>query len=265
MNRSVAFLDVLGFKQLVNSTSAEELGLAYTAASNNLGRLIRPLMEPGKEPTFFPSRDLEKPYCIKHTFSDSIILVSHDDTEQSALELLIYTLRVVQTLMVQKFLVRGGVSFGDMYINIKDAIFVGKALTEAWELEEKQEWAGVTINNNLESKFPSIFNGTRNFGDILNCLFPKYSVPMKSGAIEELYTINWRWNLFVKNGTKVLFPNASDWATKRKVDNSLTYAKKMRDSGLAYPKNANDAPIEVRAYYISDGPPPWTSSHGDEY
>ena len=209
---------------------------------------------------------INEEYCISYIFSDSIILATYDDTETNALKLLVFTYKLIRTMMVQGFLVRGGISYGDMYIDLEDSVFIGTALTEAYELEMNQEWAGITIHDNFVKAFPNIFNNSLKYAEYLNCLFVKYPVPMKRGPVKELYTINWRWNLVVQQGTKSLLGNPTDWAAKVKVENTLAYAKYIRNKPLAYPVDYSACPIEIRTMYVAEGEPgEIMPKHGDEY
>jgi hypothetical protein len=218
------------------------------------------------EVSFFPSRTKGEQYCHSTVFSDSIILSSHDDSQESVLKLLIFTFLITRMMMVQGFLVRGGVSFGDMFVDLKSNIFVGSALTNAYQLEMKQEWAGVTIDSKIVDSFPDLFDGSHEYGKYLNYLFVKYLVPMKKGEVREEYTVNWRWNLTVESGTKSLLKSPTDWAAKTKIDNTLAYAKFIRSNKLAYPRKKTECPIEIRGLYVAaGGPTAPVPKHGDEY
>jgi hypothetical protein len=266
MNHAVTFIDVLGFKEMIDSHSSDELGDKYkTAISNALGMNDNGFKNPN-EPSFFPSRAKGEQYCNSTVFSDSIILSSHDDSQESVLKLLIFTFLITRMMMVQGFLVRGGVSFGDMFVDLDSNVFVGSALTNAYQLEMKQEWAGVTIDSSIVVSFPSLFDSSHKFGKYLDYLFVKYLVPMKRGEVKEEYTINWRWNLTVEKGTKSLLKASRDWAAKTKIDNTLAYAKFIRLNKLAYPRKKAECPIEVRSLYSAAGEPTGTlPDHGDEY
>ncbi|BBB29138.1 hypothetical protein [Neptunomonas japonica] len=266
MNRAVAFIDVLGFKQKIVSESATDLGEKYKRVIRNALEKHSINADFSKEPAIFPEMSGDDEFCISNVFSDSIILSSFDDSETNCLKLLVFTYRLARSMIVQGFLVRGGISYGDMFVDLEDDIFVGTALTEAYELEMNQEWAGITIHDNLVNAFPHIFDGTREYAGYLNCLFVKYPVPMKRGEVKELYTINWRWNLIIQKGTKSLLGEPTDWAAKVKIDNTLKYAKFIRSNPLAYPADSFDCPIEIRTMYAAEGPPgDKMPSHGDEY
>ena len=40
-------------------------------------------------------------------------------------------------------MIRGGISFGEAYINEEESVFVGKPIVEVYQLEKSQQWAGV--------------------------------------------------------------------------------------------------------------------------
>jgi hypothetical protein len=266
MNRTVAFIDILGFKNKINEQSANDLGKNYKRAIRYALEKYQVNLNSSKEPSFFTNISKGDEYCISYIFSDSIILASFDDTEINTCKLLIFTYRLMRTMIVQGFLVRGGISYGDMYIDLEDSIFVGTALTQAYELEMKQEWIGVTIHENVVNAFPNIFNGSYKYGNYLKNILVKYQVPMKYGEIRNLYTINWRWNLIVEKGTKSLFGKTNDWASKVKIDNTLNYTKYIRNSSLDYPFKPSECPIEIRALYVAEGKPrKIMPKHGDEY
>lgn len=264
MKRTVAFIDILGFRAMIQDLPAEELGKKYQQALHYaLEKYEPPKMEAHNEPSFWST---ETDYCIKHVFSDCVIFVSHDDSEDSCLRVLIFAYKFMRSMLGYGFLLRGGISYNDLFVDLKNSIFVGRALTESYELEQKQEWVGITIHRNVAETFPRIFSGELKHGEFLKCLFVQYLVPMKSGKITEEYTINWRWNLVIEKGTKSLFKDPTDWRAKVKHENSLIYAKFIRANSLAYPTSDRICPIEIRRMYMMSRPPGGIMpDHGDDY
>lgn len=267
-NRTVAFLDILGFRQLIESKSAEEIGNRFAKV---VGQLVPALNrklpnERGGHPTFFPDWNPDRPWCIYHSFSDSIILISDDESEESSLALLIYSLRVTQIMLGSKLPVRGAIVHGEMFIDEGQSMFLGKALTRAYELENQQNWIGVLIDDTVESAFPGILTGDQPVTGLRSALFPRYEVPMKTGKVREYHTLNWRWNLIVDDGTKSMFNDDGTWAAKAKIDEALRYAQFIRKSQLAYVADQNIVPLEVRTLVFAKGPPgDKYPPHGDEY
>jgi hypothetical protein len=213
---------------------------------------------------FIPTESDGMDRCLKFTFSDSIILISHDETELGALKLLLYALRASQALIVHHFPVRGAISYGEMYVDQANSVFLGKALTSAYELEQRQNWIGVAIDETLPQAFPSLLVGEPG-AEVRKSLFPRYEVPMKSGPIQVLHTLYWRWNMTIASGTKSLFGDGGDWAHKTKIKATLEYALEMRKSGRAYPNANAPVPAEVWPFFLSDTPEGPPQHHGDEY
>lgn len=267
MNRTVAFLDILGFRAMVEAEPLETLGERFSKIiGDTLPAINRKFGEFTGEPTFFPDVPVGEEWCIAHAFSDSIILVATNDSERGCLALLIYALRATQALIALGLPVRGGVAHGELYINRRKSVFVGKALIHAYDLEQSQNWIGVALDPSVSKAFPSLFAEAGPFAQVRRCLFPPYEVPMKSGAIRMLHTLNWRWNLVVTRGTRSLFHHQRDSSARTKSDAALAYARHIRKAGLAYPGDDVPVPIEARPLYIADGPPTQKPPrHGDEY
>ena len=89
---------------------------------------------------------------------------------------------------------------------------------------------------------------------------------MKRGSVSEEYCINWRWNLIAEKGTQSLLGSPTEWSAKTKTENTLKFAKYIREAPLAYPSDQSDCPIEIRSMYVAEGEPGEVMPrHGDEY
>lgn len=259
---TVAFLDVMGFKKMVSEKPVHELANRYEYWLIDVpNHLLRPDPAYSAQPTLFPEHPPNMPLCQKHVFSDSIILISNSDKGMDCLKLLVYAWRLTQSLIGCGFPVRGGITHGEMYINNKERLYLGQALTAAYELEQKQDWIGVSIQPNLWNYYPKLHSIIQDSNNILSDLFFEYEVPLKNGSAR-MHTLNWRWNLIVKNGTRSLFPLSYEKEVYRKQQNTLDYAKAIRDSARIYIQDQKDLPVELRSYYIGDTEPPFP--HGDD-
>lgn len=265
--RTVAFIDILGFKELVKTNSADELGTRFTKiVSGIISNMNGKLDDLPSDLTFLPNFHCGEPYCISFVFSDSIILISNDESEESCLALLLYSLRVSQLLIGNNFPIRGAITFGEMYVDRDNSLFLGKALTHAYELEQSQNWVGLVIDKSIPDKFPNVLTSDTPTPGLRPKLFPKYEVPMKNGPIKSLYTLNWRWNWMSPKGIKHFFKDPNDWLAKVKIDAALDYALEMRKRNLAGPINDKSIPLEVRPIYIQEVPSIGEPlKHGDEY
>jgi len=260
--RTVAFLDILGFRQMIMDTPLSELVEKYERRIAEVESMRHPMFKKSEVPTLFSEHPKHSPLCEQHVFSDSIILVSTDNQAISALKLLIHAWRLSQAFIAFKMPLRGGIAFGELYSNPLRHICVGKALTAAYELEQMQAWIGVSIDRTVEDAFPELFSAEVASLGLLEDVFLRYNVPMKDGVFKELRTLNWRFNLIVEEGTRSLFVNSGPADVMQKVVNTLDYAKAVVRSGRVYVSDQSKLPVELRSMWIGNKEPPF--KHGDD-
>lgn len=145
--------------------------------------------------------------------------------------------------------VRGAVAHGEMYVDEENSLFLGKALTRAYELEQRQNWICVALDESVIEAYPGLWQEGE-YAWLTEALFPRYEVTMKSGRISSLRTVNWRFNLVVAEGTESLFDDKGDWPARAKIEGALNYAYAMRLQGFAYPPAERVMPLEVRPFLI---------------
>lgn len=112
----VAFLDVMGFSNLVNNrgNNYDQLESYFTKITEILEKL----------------RD-DKAEIQSLLISDSIILIAPKD-EQGFIQLLWAIRRIQSILLWKKILLRGAVSYGEIYYNDEKNIIVGKGFIRAY-------------------------------------------------------------------------------------------------------------------------------------
>lgn len=259
--RTVAFLDILGFRQTVLTTPLSELSEKYERQIAMADSMNHPESLVSNTPSLFPNHPPSTPLCQRFIFSDSIILVSLDDTAVSALKLLVHAWRLSQAFIAFQMPLRGGIAVGDLYSNPVRNICLGTALTKAYDLERSQAWIGIAIHASVEEAFPELrLSGDKNQG-LLDDIFLRYPVPMTNGASQSLRTLNWRFNLIVEKGTRSLFASDGPPDVMQKVANTLKYAETVVHSGRIYVADQSDLPVELRSMWIGGNEPPFP--HGD--
>jgi hypothetical protein len=133
-NKIVAFIDVLGFSELVYSENLKHIESYFNEISQEFSKVA-------KKNTF-------KYYLI----SDSIVISTN--FTKSDLVLLIKSLSTLQVkLMVQGVIVRGAISSGKLYQNKLKSIIVGTGLINAFNLEKKAIYPRIIIDRNLIFNF----------------------------------------------------------------------------------------------------------------
>jgi hypothetical protein len=118
-DRFVAFIDVLGFKELVKSGNIENLETYFNRITEVLDKLR-----------------IRKAKVESFLISDSIILIAPPGN--TGLRQLLEAIRTIQSsLLWKKILLRGAVSYGPVYYNAERNIIVGMGFIKAYLLEKE--------------------------------------------------------------------------------------------------------------------------------
>jgi hypothetical protein len=124
-------------------------------------------------------------------FSDTFFLYTRSDQTQS-MQQLIQTVGwlLFATMMAESGLrIRGGISFGEAYIDEDESVFVGNPIVEAYQLEKKQQWAGVALTQSAVAKIPERARS----GYLADWWVIPYDVPLKEKQTLQTLAVNWTW------------------------------------------------------------------------
>lgn len=128
--RYVAFLDVLGFSALIaGDRDGERLGEYLAALTAAVA-------------------DGEAAAAVDYVaFSDSVILVSADDTEKSFEAVVVASARCLHFLLERDVAVRGAIAVGPTIFSKsgENRFVAGSAVVEASRYEQIQDWVGVML------------------------------------------------------------------------------------------------------------------------
>lgn len=172
-DRFVLYLDIMGFKDRVNRVDVEQLKeqlLLFKTKNNKL----KPLLVAG---------DTKNTLIDMAQFSDSIVLVTCDTKNEDLNRISKAATILMQTALQTGFALRGAVTKGKMVFDKENQLFFGKALVDAYLLEEELCYYGVVFHESMEES-------------ILKAITKKYipiediSVPLKKGMSKH-YHIAW--------------------------------------------------------------------------
>ena len=127
--RWVAYLDLLGFGELVRTENWVNIFSDYTLAIEH----------------FMRESHVDAPTIEKVWFSDTFILFSPDDTVLSFTAIESAARLFVNSLVSRGIPIRGAISCADLYADKKNSLFFGKALLEAYHYGENQDWIGLVL------------------------------------------------------------------------------------------------------------------------
>lgn len=143
-DRWFAYLDLLGFKNLVQTESIEDVLPVYSEAL----RRMRTACKLGRE----------QAGLINSWFSDTFIIYSGSDSLEDFAHVESAARIFFQLLIMKRIPVRGCISHGKLYSQAKRNIFVGEALIEAHTYGEALDWVGFclapSVERELKDKLP---------------------------------------------------------------------------------------------------------------
>lgn len=136
-----AFLDVLGFSSVVSGDRHAERIDAYL---NSLNGIL--------------DNKREVPVVEYVVFSDSIVITTRDDTDQSFEALVARCSTVFGSLLQTEIAVRGAIAHGTFITSkTNSGTFVaGRAIIDAYDFEQKQDWTGIMLAPSVVRQIPDI-------------------------------------------------------------------------------------------------------------
>lgn len=142
-NRWFAYLDLLGFTRHVQNSSIEDVLLMYSEALERM----KTACTPGKKQVGI----------INSWFSDTFIIYTRTDSLEDFMHLESASRIFFELLILKNIPVRGCISYGKLYSQSKQNIFIGPALIEAHKYGEALDWIGFCLAPSVEDKLKSSF------------------------------------------------------------------------------------------------------------
>lgn len=137
-DRWFAYLDLLGFTNLVQTRSIEEVLPIYSEALQRM----RAACKLGRKEVGL----------ISSWFSDTFIIYSGSDSLRDFAHVESAARIFFELLLAKNIPVRGCISYGKLYSQAKRNIFVGPALIEAHVFGEALDWVGFCLAPSVERK-----------------------------------------------------------------------------------------------------------------
>ncbi|WP_294218187.1 hypothetical protein [uncultured Chryseobacterium sp.] len=212
--RFVAFLDILGFKELVLRSTHEEIYNKLSEISN-----LKDDISPKILDSSF-SNENTKPIEII-TFSDSIIIFSKNDSLES-FKVFIEALNWVFSRIIEnKIAIKGAFAHGEISVDIKKQIYFGQALIDAYLLQEDVDYLGVVAHHSIDN-----FISLNKLSDLSDLLI-EMPTPLKSGKITQ-NNLNYFPFIVYKDAEKMLdhfaaFKLTMSGRPKKYLENSINF------------------------------------------
>ena len=155
----LAYLDLLGSSHLIESGLWEEVFYIYAESLKH-----------------FQRDGFDAHLVFKNSFSDSFVLYTSDETNLSYRAIDSFVRYFIISLINREIPIRGAMSFGQLYSDPENNLFFGKALLEAYQIGENQDWLGFVL---CESAVSQLARVGLPANECLN--YAPWSIPMKQG------------------------------------------------------------------------------------
>jgi hypothetical protein len=245
----VAFLDILGFKELVEKNDHKSLtGIYTTLVGINLAGLSGNNIK--KDVSGGSKIDTQKISVNARMISDSIVLWTEDNSISSFIQIITAVRTLLKNSLVIGLPFRGAISHGEVGgITSKpitpffkcDALF-GKGIVNAYSLEGGQDWMGCIIDDTCFSLYNEIKVDVE--GNAL--LIPdflthigysiRYDVPIKNGKTYNAYVINWvsgnpdtYTEAYIRSKFAEKNKDISSIQVQTKIENTITFVNYIKN------------------------------------
>jgi len=116
-------------------------------------------------------------------FSDSILLISNDNSENAFAEIIFNSEWVVGRSLKRGIPIKVAIALGQQTADFDKSLHFGKPLIDAYNLQNELAFYGVAIHDTVEKKFDS--------ATFKSHLLHRYKTPLKGGSVYH-WVIDWR-------------------------------------------------------------------------
>jgi hypothetical protein len=219
-NCFIAFLDIMGFKDRVYRERHKDVITMF----ESFIPAVETVKDASKQKT---DRNDTKTNTIPIIFSDSIFLVSKDNSIKSACDIIEDATWIFSKAIKKEIPIKGAIAYGEFTSDIEHSVYFGRPLIDAYELQNELRLYGVIIHHTAEKQLNKMnINGLKMIEDYH---FIKYHVPMKSGNIKH-YLCDWTiypQNIEPLNVISKLY-NSVSGKPRIYVDNTIDFVREIQ-------------------------------------
>lgn len=152
--RFVAFFDILGFKEMVLRSSHEDVLKKLDALKTTIKELEK--INWTAEAQQKSQLKLQQDQSRAITFSDSIVFFSKSGTIEDLFKIVLDSYYLMNKALSQNIAIKGAISFGEVTVDFKKALFFGQPIIDAYLLHEDMHILDVILDHNAENQINSL-------------------------------------------------------------------------------------------------------------
>lgn len=166
-SRYVAYIDIMGFKDMVARTS-----------HNDIYNMMKKIENSKTKHENILWGNVSSKLVTTTTYSDSIMIYSKDESNDSLHSLICTVAGLTYDLFIAGIPHKGSIAFGLMTLDKENSIFFGQPLIDAYRLQEELLFYGIIIHASAE------LNMINNKYDMIFII--DYLCPLKNGSPNHL-------------------------------------------------------------------------------
>ncbi|KAB1065218.1 hypothetical protein [Salibacter halophilus] len=228
--RFVAFLDILGFKDMVMRKSHENIYETLNHISKG-----KKLVEKAPEHDTISDKYKDAEVYVV-SFSDSIVIFSKNDSFDNLRYFLLSTRWIFTTAFNNQIPLKGAIAHGEVSLNKSEQIYFGQPIIDAYLMEEDVNYMGIVAHNSIDSYLSKIADEKEL--KILEKMLFEDKTTLKCGSITHT-NINW-FKIVRPEGKDIpevkdikekinLFKQSSSGTARKYVDNTLIMFEKIEN------------------------------------
>lgn len=170
-SRFVGFFDIMGFKELMLRVPHESVQMKLMGI-HEISQTIHDHDD---------SKELLLK-CVK--FSDSIVLISNDDSEESAVKIIQASAWLIAGALAKRVPLKGAIAFGLFTADFINSLYFGQPLIDAFLLQNELKLYGAILHHTAEKRLSELNVVQR------SSLCVPYETPMSIGTVRHV-NIDW--------------------------------------------------------------------------
>ncbi len=228
-NRFVAFIDILGFKDLVMRSSHKEI----FEKLKNISEIKKGLENFNKNQKKIGDAEI---HIV--SFSDSIVIFSKSDDFNNLGYFLVATSWLFAKAIEKRVPLKGGIAYGEISLDRKKQIYFGQPIIDAYEMEENVDYMGVVAHNSIDSYISEIKDKQQK-QKIDGVMLFEEETPLKKGNKTNHNNLNW-FRILEASGkiTDIInsFKKNCSGGPRRYIENTLTICKQIKTTSYEQEK-----------------------------
>lgn len=237
----IALFDILGFRNIVRSIPLETLVALMAVGDQALSASVRePHPREMRALATGPYRSSEEFFreyarasgarCRFATFSDTVLLYRKEESVTALRDVMLAANRTLSTFMALGVPLRGAVTIGPLHADPTANVYLGKGLVDAYEIEQKQDWAGAVLDAGILTS-----KSRRNLVQKLQAegILMPYAAPMKSGKVETKPCLGWPLGMALspeETYARLTSIAKPEWDGERKLQATVAFHRAFLDA-----------------------------------